>query len=263
MIYEGDCGVIGGANDDCRGNRSTRRKPAQRQFVPPQIPHDQVQFRTPDRSGGKPATNRLSYGAALALQLLIVLSHLYKWSINPFTNPNPVYIHTPSREKKIYTACMCHIYFIKISDWFGTEQFYLVYSHLKISRHFEGIRRLHLQARRIIGARNQFESRWQLWGPQILLIWNNLNVIYCDVSGLMWLIIMDSGFHDWIYWHFFTITVDYSSSHVNSFWTTYVSHWPRTDFYSSRIHECAAFYNCHVAGINITISNSSSVLLCC
>jgi hypothetical protein len=39
MIYEGDCGVIGGANDDCRGNRSTRRKPAQRHFVPPQNPH--------------------------------------------------------------------------------------------------------------------------------------------------------------------------------------------------------------------------------
>jgi hypothetical protein len=33
-------------------------------FVPPQILHDQVRFRTPDRSGGKPATNRLSYGAA-------------------------------------------------------------------------------------------------------------------------------------------------------------------------------------------------------
>jgi hypothetical protein len=28
-------------------------------FVPPQIPHDQVRFRTPDRSGGKTATNRL------------------------------------------------------------------------------------------------------------------------------------------------------------------------------------------------------------
>jgi hypothetical protein len=38
--------------------------PPQRHFVPPQIPHDQVLFRTPDRSGGKPATNRLSYGAA-------------------------------------------------------------------------------------------------------------------------------------------------------------------------------------------------------
>jgi hypothetical protein len=36
----------------------------QSHFVPPQIPHDQVRFRTPDRSDGKPATNRLSYGAA-------------------------------------------------------------------------------------------------------------------------------------------------------------------------------------------------------
>jgi hypothetical protein len=34
-------------------------------LVPPQIPHDQVRFRTPDSIGGKPATNRLSYGAAL------------------------------------------------------------------------------------------------------------------------------------------------------------------------------------------------------
>jgi hypothetical protein len=45
----------------------------QRHFVPPQIPHDEVRFRTPDRSGGKPATNRLSYGAAKA-QLLVVLN---------------------------------------------------------------------------------------------------------------------------------------------------------------------------------------------
>jgi hypothetical protein len=45
----------------------------QRHFVPPQIPHDQVWFRTPDRSGGKPATNRLSYGAASALHLFCVL----------------------------------------------------------------------------------------------------------------------------------------------------------------------------------------------
>jgi hypothetical protein len=42
----------------------------QRHFVSPQIPHNQVRFRTPDRSGGKPATNRLSYGAAFLLRLL-------------------------------------------------------------------------------------------------------------------------------------------------------------------------------------------------
>jgi hypothetical protein len=38
----------------------------QRNFVPPQIPHDQTRARTPDRSGGKPATKRLSYGAAFS-----------------------------------------------------------------------------------------------------------------------------------------------------------------------------------------------------
>jgi hypothetical protein len=56
----------------------------QRNFVPPQIPHDQVRFRTPDRSGGKPATNRLSYGGASAHMvsksyrelLLLLISHI-------------------------------------------------------------------------------------------------------------------------------------------------------------------------------------------
>jgi hypothetical protein len=42
----------------------------QHHLVPPQIPHDQVRFRTPDRSGGKPATNRLSYGAALPVLIV-------------------------------------------------------------------------------------------------------------------------------------------------------------------------------------------------
>jgi hypothetical protein len=36
----------------------------QRHFVHHKIPHDQIRSRTPDRSGGKPATNRLSYDAA-------------------------------------------------------------------------------------------------------------------------------------------------------------------------------------------------------
>jgi hypothetical protein len=47
----------------------------QRHFVPPQIPHDQVRFRTLNRSGGKPATNRLSYGAALTLPYLTKKIH--------------------------------------------------------------------------------------------------------------------------------------------------------------------------------------------
>jgi hypothetical protein len=69
MIHEGDCGVIGGANDDCRGNRRTRRKPAPVPLCPTTNPHDQVRFRTPDRSDGTPATNRLSYGAAFCVSL--------------------------------------------------------------------------------------------------------------------------------------------------------------------------------------------------
>jgi hypothetical protein len=34
MVHEGDCGVIGGTNDDCKGNRSTRRKPAPAPLCP-------------------------------------------------------------------------------------------------------------------------------------------------------------------------------------------------------------------------------------
>jgi hypothetical protein len=63
MIDEGDCGAIGGMKVG-RGNRKTRRKPAPAPLCPPQIPHDQTRARTPDRRGGKPATNGLSYGAA-------------------------------------------------------------------------------------------------------------------------------------------------------------------------------------------------------
>jgi hypothetical protein len=36
----------------------------QRHFFHHKIPHDQTRARTPDRSSGKPANNRLSYGAA-------------------------------------------------------------------------------------------------------------------------------------------------------------------------------------------------------
>jgi hypothetical protein len=42
-----------------RGNRSTRRKPAPVPICPSQIPHDPGS--NPDRRGGKPAINRLSY----------------------------------------------------------------------------------------------------------------------------------------------------------------------------------------------------------
>jgi hypothetical protein len=44
----------------------------QRHFVHHKIPHDQTRARTQDRRGGKPTTNRLSYGAPL-----FSLSHLF------------------------------------------------------------------------------------------------------------------------------------------------------------------------------------------
>jgi hypothetical protein len=69
MIDEDGCGAIGGMKIG-RGNRSTWRKPAPAPLCPPQIPHDQTRGRTPGRRGGKPATNRLSYGAAIQNTLI-------------------------------------------------------------------------------------------------------------------------------------------------------------------------------------------------
>jgi hypothetical protein len=68
MINEDDCGAIGGMKIG-RENRSTRRKPAPAPLCPPQIPHEQTRDRTPGRSGGKPAINCLSYGAAIYVRL--------------------------------------------------------------------------------------------------------------------------------------------------------------------------------------------------
>jgi hypothetical protein len=44
---------------------------SQRHFVHHKIPHNQTRAWTPDRSGGKPATNSLRYGAALWLRILL------------------------------------------------------------------------------------------------------------------------------------------------------------------------------------------------
>jgi hypothetical protein len=46
-----------------KGNRSTPRKPAPVALCPPQTPHV-CPDANPGRRGGKPATNRLSYGTA-------------------------------------------------------------------------------------------------------------------------------------------------------------------------------------------------------
>jgi hypothetical protein len=39
----------------------------------------------------------------------------------------------------------------------------------------------------------------------------NTNLKYCHVTGVPWRIITGSGLDDWIYWHFFTITISSQS----------------------------------------------------
>jgi hypothetical protein len=58
-------------------------------------------------------------------------------------------------------------------------------------------------------ARNSHGEYFLVWDRLYICIW-----IYCHISGLAWQIIMGSGFNDWIYWHFFIITVNYNSSHI-------------------------------------------------
>jgi hypothetical protein len=67
----------------------------QRHFVHHKIPQDQTRARTPDRSGGKPATNLLSYGAAFRLRLTTLLSSVSRLSKNMgvSTSQNPMGLH--------------------------------------------------------------------------------------------------------------------------------------------------------------------------
>jgi hypothetical protein len=78
--------------------------------------------------------------------------------------------------------------------------------------------------------------------------------------------IMGSGFHDWVYWHFFTITVDYNGSHIEllkDVCLTNLSEESVTNLrliFTTRIHECTAFYNCYAAGMEIAMSKCSPVV---
>jgi hypothetical protein len=73
-----DDGEIGGMIG--RGNRSTRRKPAPVPLCPPQIPHA-CPYAKPGRRGGKPETNRLSYGTALRPMVADEVSGLNVWRV--------------------------------------------------------------------------------------------------------------------------------------------------------------------------------------
>jgi hypothetical protein len=87
-------------------------------------------------------------------------------------------------------------------------------------------------------------------------------------KGLAWLIIMGSGFGDFIYWHFFTITVDYNSSHIELLLNDVCLANLSEEFLASLgliptpwIRESTAFYNFHVARIEITSSKVSITVL--
>jgi hypothetical protein len=47
--------------------------------------HMTTRSRTPDRSGGKPATNRLSYGAAVARRYVLPATELLYAAVIPFS----------------------------------------------------------------------------------------------------------------------------------------------------------------------------------
>jgi hypothetical protein len=70
-MIDDDYGAVGGMRIG-RGNRSSRRKPAPVPVCSPQIPHDLGS--NPGRRGGKPATNRLSYGTASLIRLGVAYS---------------------------------------------------------------------------------------------------------------------------------------------------------------------------------------------
>jgi hypothetical protein len=100
MIDEDDCRAIGGMKIG-RGNRSTRRKPAPAPLCPPQIPHDQTRARTPGRFGGKPATNCLSYGAALMFDVLLCVLPFKLYILTILTPPPHTHIYQAQRTEKL------------------------------------------------------------------------------------------------------------------------------------------------------------------
>jgi hypothetical protein len=73
---------------------------------------------------------------------------------------------------------------------------------------------------------------------------------------------MGSGYDDWVYWHFFTITFDYNSSHIELLLNdvSLANLYEESQTALSLISDCSltnlglisttAFYNCHATGIS-------------
>jgi hypothetical protein len=94
-----------------------------------------------------------------------------------------------------------------------------------------------------------------------------LHIVMC--KQFAWLIIIGSRFDDWVYWHFFRITVDYNSSHSELFLNVSEESLTNLRLISTtplislllEFTKCTAFHNFHAAGIEITMLNVSSVVL--
>jgi hypothetical protein len=72
------------------------------------------------------------------------------------------------------------------------------------------------------------------------------NTVTC--KGFAWLLIMVSESDDWIYWPFFTITVNYNSSHIalllNDVSLPNLCEESRNDLWLTRMNQWTPFYNC-------------------
>jgi hypothetical protein len=83
-----------------------------------------------------------------------------------------------------------------------------------------------------------------------------VNNITC--KDLVWLIIIASAFHDWVYWHVFIITVNYNSSYIELLLDNVcltndllrISH-------CSVSSDCTRFYNCEWTSRESTTSKGS------
>jgi hypothetical protein len=117
MIGDGDCGGIGGMKIG-RGNQSIWRKPALAPLCPPQIPHDLDPGLNPGCRGGKPATNRLSYGVAEAPTLLKQTTNRWRQGCQPYA-PAALYPQVSQFIKSKQTKVILVNFFIFTFLWNG------------------------------------------------------------------------------------------------------------------------------------------------
>jgi hypothetical protein len=170
-------GAIGGMKIG-RGNRSTRRKLTPAPLCPPQNPTWQPLFRIPDRSGGKPATNRLSYGAAFFVpfrRLLRLAGSRWRYSTPP---PHAWLCRCKSDRNYVEGDTCC-----EITEWTHSET-KIFHCFVNLCDRFTVTRALRegsLQGMRIcekiVLIFSAFEPRFELFSQNFCFIW-----IFCCIQ---------------------------------------------------------------------------------